>query len=126
MPELQAVQSGDFIYIGGISPAERGTVAIETRSVLEQLGSRLADAGSSLEAVVSVLVFIRAAGDFQAMNDAYRAFWAKDFPTRTTIVCEIPTPGVMVEMSVVAVRDGVERTVVHPHDWVASPSPYSY
>jgi len=126
MPELHAVESGDFIYIGGISPAARGSVAIETRSVLEQLRSTLAGAGSPLDAVVSVLVFIRAAGDFQAMNDAYRAFWAKDFPTRTTIVCEIPTPGVMVEMSVVAVRQGAERTVVQPHDWIASPSPYSY
>src|SRR4029453_14646852 len=53
-------------------------------------------------------------------------FWTKDFPTRTTIVCEIPTPGVMVEMSVVAVPDGTERRVVHPGDWVSSPSPYSY
>jgi len=126
MPELRTVESGDFIYVGGISPAERGSVAIETRSALEQLRSALAGAGSSLDAVVSVLVFIRGAADFQPMNDAYRAFWPKDFPTRTTIVCEIQTPGVMVEMSVVAVRKGVERTVVHPNDWVASPSPYSY
>ena len=126
MPDLRTVESGDFIYVGGISPAERGSVAIETRSALEQLRTALAGAGSSLDAVVSVLVFIRAAADFQPMNEAYRAFWAKDFPTRTTIVGEIPTPGVMVEMSVVAVRTGVERTIVHPHDWVASPSPYSY
>lgn len=126
MSELRRVESGDFLYLGGVSPSARGSVAIETRSVLERLGSTLAEAGSSLDAVVSVLVFIRAAADFQPMNEAYRAFWAKDFPTRTTIVCEIPTPGVMVEMSVVAIRNGVERTVVHPHDWIASPSPYSY
>src|SRR4029434_3078217 len=97
MPELPTVESGDFIYIGGISPATRGSVAIETRSVLEQLRSTLGDAELSLDSVVAVLVFIRAAADFQPMNDAYRTFWAKDFPTRTTIVCEIPTPGVMVE-----------------------------
>ncbi len=126
MPELRVVQSGEFLYIGGISPVARGSVAVETRSVLEQLGSALADAGSSLDGVVSVLVFLRAAADFQAMNDAYRGFWSTDFPTRTTIVCELPTPGVMVEMSVVAVRRGAERVVVHPRDWVVSPSPYSY
>lgn len=126
MPHPRVVESGEFIYVSGISPAARGSVATETRSVLEQLRSALGDAGSSLEGVVSVLVFLRAAADFQAMNDAYRAFWTKDFPTRTTIVCEIPTPGVMVEMSVVAVRHEAERVVVHPRDWVASPSPYSY
>jgi 2-iminobutanoate/2-iminopropanoate deaminase len=123
---LRVVEGGEFLYVSGISPAERGSVPVETRSVLEQLRSVLQDAGSSLDGVVSVLVFIRAAADFQAMNDAYRGFWTKDFPTRTTIVCEIPTPGVMVEMSVVAVPSGTERRVVHPGDWVSSPSPYSY
>ena len=126
MSSPRVVESGEFLYVGGITPAARGSVPVETRSVLEQLRSALADAGSSLDGVVSVLVFLRAASDFQAMNDAYRAFWASDFPTRTTIVCELPTPGVMVEMSVVAVRTGAERVVVHPRDWVASPSPYSY
>jgi 2-iminobutanoate/2-iminopropanoate deaminase len=123
---LRVVESGEFLYVSGVSPTERGSVPVETRSVLEQLRGALADAGSSLDGVVSVLVFIRAAADFQAMNDAYRGFWTKDFPTRTTIVCEIPTPGVTVEMSVVAVPGGTERRVVHPGDWVSSPSPYSY
>ncbi len=122
----RAVESGEFIYVSGVSPTSRGSVAVETRSALDELRAALADAGSSLDGVVSVLVFIRAAADFQAMNEAYRLFWAKDFPTRTTIVCEIPTPGVMVEMSVVAVRTGAERIVVHPGNWVSSPSPYSY
>src|SRR6476620_3107410 len=126
MPHPRIVESGEFIYVSGISPAARGSVSIETRSVLEQLRSALGDAGSSLEGVVSVLVFLRAAADFQAMNAAYRAFWTKDFPTRTTLVCELPTPGVMVEMSVVAVRHEAERVVGHPPDCVAAPSPYSY
>ena len=126
MAELRVVQSGEFLYLGNVSPSARGSVAVETRSVLEQLQSALAEAGSSLDDVVSVLVFIRAAADFQPMNDVYRTFWKNGFPTRTTIVGEIPTPAVMVEMSAVAVRSRTERIVVHPNDWVASPSPYSY
>jgi 2-iminobutanoate/2-iminopropanoate deaminase len=120
------VQSGEFLYVGGISPVARGSVAIETRSVLEQVRSALADQGSSLDGVVSVLVLLRAASDFPAMNEAYRGFWTTDFPTRTTIVGELATPGAMVEMTAIAVRTGTERVVVHPRDWVASPSPYSY
>ncbi len=79
MAELRVVQSGEFLYLGNVSPSARGSVAVETRSVLEQLQSALMEAGSSLDDVVSVLVFIRAAADFQPMNDAYRYVLDKGF-----------------------------------------------
>jgi enamine deaminase RidA (YjgF/YER057c/UK114 family) len=124
MPEV--VQSGQLIYISGVSPTVGGDVPTQTRNILEQVQQSLASAGSSLDRVVSVLVFIRAASDFGAMNDAYRTFWKSDFPTRTTIVVDLPTPDTLVEMSIVAAGDGTDRTIVHPRDWAQSPSPYSY
>jgi len=124
MPEV--VQSGQLIYVSGVSPTVRGDVPTQTRNILEQIQQSLASAGSSLDRVVSVLVFIRAASDFGAMNDAYRTFWNGDFPTRTTIVVDLSTPETLVEMSIVAAAAGVDRTIVHPRDWVQSPSPYSY
>ena len=56
----------------------------------------------------------------------YGTFWPENPPTRTTIVTELATPGAVVEMSMVAVPSGAERTVVHPAGWLRSPSPYSY
>ena len=85
-----------------------------------------ASVGSSLDRVVSVLVFLRAASDFGAMNDAYRTFWSRDFPTRTTVVVDLSSQDALVEMSIVAAGAGADRTMVHPRDWVQSPSPYSY
>ncbi|HEV3141487.1 MAG TPA: RidA family protein, partial [Vicinamibacterales bacterium] len=32
----------------------------------------------------------------------------------------------LIEISMVAVPNGGERVVVHPHDWIKSPNPYSY
>ena len=104
----------------------QGDVAAQTRGTLERARGMLAAAGSSLDEIVSVLVFLKSASDFQAMNGAYRTFWKKDFPARTTVVTELSTPGAAVEMSIVAVAGGAGRVVVHPRDWIASPSPYSY
>src|SRR6476661_5294560 len=124
MPEV--VQSGQLVYVSGVSSTVRGDVPTETRNILEQVQRSLASAGSSLDRVVSVLVFIRAASDFGPMNDAYRGFWKGDFPTRTTIVVDLSTPDTRVEMSVVAAAAGADKTIIHPRDWVQSPSPYSY
>ncbi len=124
MPEI--FQSGRFFYLSGVSATARGDVSAQTREVLEQIKSALADAGSSIERIVSVLVFLRSASDFGTMNDVYRGFWKGDFPTRTTIVTDLSAEGTMVEMSVVAVRAGDDPVVIHPNDWVQSPSPYSY
>jgi len=124
MPEV--VRSGQLIYISGISPTERGDVPAQTRNILQQVQQSLARAGSSLDRVVSVLVFIRAASDFGPMNDAYRTFWKNEFPTRTTIVVDLSSEDALVEMSVVAASASADRTIIHPRDWVQSPSPYSY
>ncbi len=124
MPEV--VESGQLIYVSGVTPTVRGDVPTQTRNILEQVQRSLAGAGSSLDRVVSVLVFIRAASDFGAMNDAYRTFWKGAFPTRTTVVVDLSAPETLVEMSLVAVAAAADRTIVHPRDWVESPSPYSY
>ena len=122
----EVFESGHLLYVGGVSPTTRGDVAAQTRNVLEQLKSSLADAGSSLDRVVSVLVFLRSASDFGTMNDAYRGFWAKEFPTRTTVVTELSSGDAQVEMSIIALPSGADRAAIHPRDWVQSPSPYSY
>src|SRR5262245_54949926 len=111
-------QSGQLIYLSGVAPTERGDVGAQTRNVLEQVKSVLSGTGSSIERVVSVLVFLRSAADFGTMNDVYRGFWSKEFPTRTTIVAELSTPDTMVEMSLVAVGAAADRVVIHPTGWV--------
>lgn len=126
MPSRNPVHAGGFLYLSGIAaPDNQGDVAAQTRGTLGRVADILTAAGSSLDEVVSVLVVLKSASDFQAMNDAYRGFWKNDFPTRTTVVTELSTPGASVEMSIVATAGG-GRSVIHPRDWAASPSPYSY
>jgi 2-iminobutanoate/2-iminopropanoate deaminase len=101
-------------------------VAAQTRRVIERMQEILQAASSSLNQAVAVMVYLKSAGDFQAMNDAYRGFWQKDPPTRTTIIADLVLPDALVEMSMIAVPTGAERTVIHPTGWMRSPNPYSY
>jgi enamine deaminase RidA (YjgF/YER057c/UK114 family) len=116
-----------FLYAGSLAPPDTtGDVSSQTRGVLERARTTLERAGSSLDQALSVLVFLKSASDFQAMNAVYSGFWSKDYPTRTTVVVPPVTPGGMVEMSLVAAGPGADREVIHPADWLRSPSPYSY
>ena len=128
MTSKDFVTAGGFVYLSSMGPQAGSAAGIDgqTRSVVERARAALGAAGSSLDQVVAVMVYLKSAADFQAMNAAYGAFWPNEPPTRTTIVTELATPGALVEMSMVAVPAGAERTVVHPADWLRSPSPYSY
>jgi len=128
MSGARAVKAGGLVYLDGIAgrPDDGRDVFAQTTRILERVHETLTSAGSSIEQVVSVTMYLTAAADFAAMNDAYKAFWSREPPTRTTVVTDLATPGALVEVSAVAVPSGAERTVVHPASWAASPSPYSH
>ncbi len=132
-PYSPAVKAGGLIYVSGTLPQDaagaivgKGDVGAQTRRVVERMREILAAAGSSLEHVVAVTVYLRSQEDFAAMNAAYRGFWIRDPPTRTTVVSELVLPDALVEMSMIAVPTGGERVVIQPKSWIASPNPYSY
>src|SRR4051794_6934383 len=133
LPFSSAVKAGGLIYLSGaIAPAAAGASApaddikAQTSRTLESLAATLKAAGSSMPMVASVMVYLKNASDFAAMNDVYKTYWPKDPPTRTTVVAALARPEALVEISMVAIPSGGERRVVHPGDWVASPNPYSY
>ena len=64
----------------------------QTREVLDRLRTRLEAAGSSIGQVVCVTVYLKSASDFAAMNAAYRTYWPKDPPTRTTVIADLVLP----------------------------------
>jgi reactive intermediate/imine deaminase len=132
-PYSPAIKAGGLIYVSGTLAQEaggaiagKGDVGAQTRRVLERMREILTAAGSSLDRAVSVTVYLTSAEHFAAMNDAYRTFWPSDPPTRTTVIADLVLPDALVEMSMIAVPAGVERTVIHPPGWMKSPNPYSY
>jgi reactive intermediate/imine deaminase len=132
-PFSHAIKAGDLIYVSGTLAQDaagaivgKGDIAAQTTRVLERIGEILTAAGSSLDHAVAVTIYLKSVSDFQAMNGAYRPFWKKDPPTRTTVIADLVLPDALIEMSVVAVPKGADRVVVIPEGWKPSPNPYSY
>ena len=132
-PYSPAVKAGGFIYVSGTLAQDsagaivgKGDIAAQTRRVVERMREILGAAGSSLDQVVAVTVYLKTATDFAAMNDVYKTFWTASPPTRTTVITDLVLPGALVEMSMIAVPTGAERVVIHPDGWMKSPNPYSY
>ena len=130
-PYSSAVKAGGLIYLSGtLSQDDKGEMvgadaAAQTRRIIDRMKTVLEAAGSSLPQVVAVTVYLKSATDFTVMNDAYRTYWPKEPPTRTTVITDLLL-GALVEISMVAVPNGAERVVIHPKEWMTSPNPYSY
>jgi len=134
LPFSPAVKAGDLVYVAGTlgtdasGALKKGDIKAQTKQTLDNISATLKAGGSSLANATSVLVYLRNVGDFAAMNEVYTTYWTKDPPARTTVVVPQPLANAdgLIEISMVAVPNGGERVVVHPRDWIKSPSPYSY
>lgn len=100
-----------FIWISGTAGFDPATgelagpdVATQTRRILESFRVMLASAGSDLEHVTHVGVFLLDMADFAAMNAAYAEAMGSHRPARTVVgVRELPKPGVLLTMNLTAV-----------------------
>jgi 2-iminobutanoate/2-iminopropanoate deaminase len=132
LPFSGAVKAGGLIYVAGtIGPASGAIgkdIKTQTKQTLDNISATLTTAGSSMANVASVIVYLRNASDFAAMNEVYTTYWPKDPPSRTTVAVTQPLALAdgLIEIAVVAIPTGGERVVVHPAGWLKSPNPYSY
>ena len=77
-PYSQAIVHGGLVYCSGqiaLDPSSgtlvQGDVQTETRLVLKNLSAVLNKAGSGLNRVIKVTVFLKDLGDFTAVNQVY-------------------------------------------------------
>lgn len=107
-----AKQVGNFLFLSGVGPRERGTKAIpgvemdeqgnivsydveqQTHSVFNNIQAILEDAGSSLNRLVDVTVFLtNMKEDFKTFNKVWAEYFPENPPCRTTVeVSALPTP----------------------------------
>ena len=115
-PYPHARRVGDFLFLSGIGPRKPGTgeipgiradgthdIEVQTRACIENVKAILEEAGSSLEKVLDVSVYLTdMQGDFARFNEVYGEYFGTIQPTRTTVgVDSLPTP-ISVEMKVIA------------------------
>lgn len=109
-PYSQAVVHGGFVFCSGQIPLDPVTGALvgadveaQTERVLTNVAAVLRAAGSSLERVVKVSVFLADLADFPRMNAVYaRHFTAEAKPARSTFQVAALPLGARVEIEVIA------------------------
>ncbi|MBT3320286.1 MAG: RidA family protein [Clostridia bacterium] len=110
-PYSQAVTVGDFVYTSGqiaINPksgeVEYGSIAEQTKLVLENLSAVLSAAGASMQTVVKTTVYLKSMDDFGEMNGVFSEFFGSEPPTRACVqVARLPKD-VLVEIDAVAYK----------------------
>jgi 2-iminobutanoate/2-iminopropanoate deaminase len=111
LPLSRAVRFGELVFVSGtpgrdMRTNEWGDVADQTRWALDNIQTALAAAGTSLANALSVTVHLKRREDFAAYNEAYRAYFPTDPPTRTTVQCELISPDMLIEISCIAAMPG--------------------
>jgi reactive intermediate/imine deaminase len=110
-PYSHIAKVGQFITIGGTAGFDPATGQLAGPGVYEQAKRILASfqvmlesAGSNLDRVIHVNVFLKDMRDFEEMNRAYIEMMGDHRPARTVVgVNELPKPGVVLTMNLTAV-----------------------
>lgn len=120
-PYPHARRVGEMLFLSGIGPRTPGTgeipgllrdgagsvighdIEVQTRACIENVKTILEEAGSSLQKVLDVTVYLTdMQRDFQTFNRIYAEYFTDAQPTRTTVgVDSLPTP-IAIELKVIA------------------------
>ena len=116
-----AKRVGDLLFLSGIGPRVKGSkeipgvtldadgniesydIAIQCRSVFENIRTVLESAGARWENLVDVTVFLtNIKDDFKIYNEIYAEYFGEVRPTRTTVeITALPTP-IAIELKCIA------------------------
>lgn len=99
-----AVTHNGLVYLAGKGAHFDGDVKAHTDHVLSEMEKELKEAGSSMEQVLKVNVYLHDLEDYDAMNEVFRGRFGENPPVRTTVACFGGVPGdSLVEMDCIAV-----------------------
>jgi len=114
----RSVEAGGFIFLSGSSgrTIETGEVSSndmveQTRVALDKIRLALKEAGSGLEHIVKITIYLRNMSDYQAMRDAELQYYQNhcpplvEAPPASTVVqvVSLSKPNMLVEFDAIAV-----------------------
>jgi enamine deaminase RidA (YjgF/YER057c/UK114 family) len=110
-PHSNAVRIGGLVFVSGF-PGYDDTVTVpkgdfpaQMRLALKNMLAALTYAGSSIEKIGKVNIYLDRRADFDQMNEIYKEFFGSDpsqWPARTTVEARLPRPDFLLEIDCVA------------------------
>lgn len=108
-PYSQGIKAGGFVFTSGQLPLDVPSGVLEmddikkaTRYCLENVKAIVEEAGSSMDKIVKVVVFLKDMNEFSDMNEVYGDFFGENKPARSCIeVARLPKD-VKIEIEAVA------------------------
>jgi 2-iminobutanoate/2-iminopropanoate deaminase len=104
-----AVRAGKFVFCSGQIPLDPstgelvdGSIEIQTRRVLDNLGAVLAEAGLGYRDVVKCGVFLIDMNDFRAFDGTYAQYFGDEPPARSTVQVAALPRGARIEIDAIA------------------------
>lgn len=107
-PQFRRVRSQDLIFISGQGPFDESGVvsgadgSAQIRLAFDNLARVLQAAGSTMPNVVSLTVYLANPDLLEPLRAIRREYFNREFPTVTTIAVSLLEPGMLVEISAVA------------------------
>lgn len=109
-PYTPGIAAGGFVYVSGQVPLDPATKKIaegefedHVRQCILNVEAVLKAAGTDLEHVVKVTVFLKDLNNFARLNAVYGQYWGPDKPARSCVeVARLPLD-VQVEIEAIAV-----------------------
>jgi len=107
-PYSQAILANGFVFLSGQIPVDEtgdvvaSDISSQTRQVLKNIQVILEQAGSSLDNVVKMTVYLKSIKDFGFMNDVYGSSFLDTPPARSTVEVSKLPKDVLIEIDCIA------------------------
>ncbi|PKL92911.1 MAG: hypothetical protein CVV21_00780 [Candidatus Goldiibacteriota bacterium HGW-Goldbacteria-1] len=105
----QAVKCGNLLFLSGLLPIvpETGHLSTEgihkeTRLIFQNMEAVLQTAGSSIENVLKMTVFMTNLDDFKFVNEVMEELFGKNLPARSTVQVAALPKGANIEIEAIA------------------------
>jgi 2-iminobutanoate/2-iminopropanoate deaminase len=112
-PYSQAIRAGGLVFTAGqlgLDPASgefvSDDVAGQAEQALRNLGAILEAAGSGLDRLVKVTLFLAEIGDWPAVNEVYARVVPEPYPARSAFAVKDLPKAARVEIEAIATVDG--------------------
>jgi enamine deaminase RidA (YjgF/YER057c/UK114 family) len=101
-----ATKFAGMVFVAGKGAHFEGDIKAHTDHVLKELEKELIKAGSSMEKVLKVNVYLADLGDYKQMNEVFKGRFGPNPPVRTTVATYGGVPGnSLVEMDCIAIAN---------------------